>query len=123
MLVSPEHRLLLKGAEIDALFNTSEVLISARALIDLQAAEVDLTARAVTYVHLLLPQHEILFANGVETESFHPASAQLSTLDADDRAALLNGMPEIEDHPESYGSFARRILTDSESHLLTHRVA
>ncbi|MGY3438912.1 MULTISPECIES: Hint domain-containing protein [unclassified Marinovum] len=122
-LVSPQHRLLLRGREIEALFNTPEVLVAARDLIGTACAQTDLSVRDVTYVHLLLPRHEILWANGLETESFHPASAQLSTLDAEDRARLIAGLPTIEHDAHSYGAYARRNLTSSESALLRHRAA
>lgn len=121
-LVSPQHRLLLSGPEISDLFNTPEVLVAARDLAP-HLAQTDLAVREVTYVHLLLPRHEIVWANGLETESFHPASARLSTLDESDRARLLDGLPEAEHDPQSYGPFARRNLTPSESALLHHRAA
>ena len=38
---------------------------------------VDHALRAVTYVHIPLPRHTIIWANGLETESFHPAAAML----------------------------------------------
>ncbi|WP_417526232.1 Hint domain-containing protein [Marinovum sp.] len=122
-LVSPQHRLLLRGAEIEALFNSPEVLVAARDLTGTSCAQTDYAVREVTYVHLLLPRHEILWANGLETESFHPASAQLSTLDAGDRARLIAGLPEVEYDPLAYGAYARRNLTTSESALLRHRAA
>ncbi|WP_323766398.1 Hint domain-containing protein [Marinovum sp.] len=122
-LVSPQHRMLLRGAEIEALFNTPEVLVAARDLAGTPCAQTDYTLREVTYVHLLLPRHEILWANGLETESFHPASAQLSTLDAHDRARLITGMPEVEHDPLAYGAYARRNLTASEYAVLRHHAA
>lgn len=122
-LVSPEHRMLIKGKRVEELFNEPEVLVSAKALIDTRIAEIDLNVREVTYVHLLLPRHEILWANGMETESFHPASAQLSTLDDADRARLIEGMPELAHDPRSYGDFARRNLTASEFAVYRHNAA
>lgn len=122
-LVSPEHRMLIKGKRVEELFNEPEVLVSAKTLIDTRIAEIDLNVREVTYVHLLLPRHEILWANGMETESFHPASAQLSTLAEADRARLIAGMPELEHDPRSYGDFARRNLSASECAVLRHNAA
>lgn len=122
-LVSPEHRMLVQGPRVSELFNTPEVLVSARSLIDARMAEIDLSVRDVTYVHLLLPRHEILWANGMETESFHPASAQLSTLDETDRARLIDGIPELAHDPQSYGDFARRNLSTSEFAVLRHNAA
>lgn len=123
LLVSPQHRLLVRGAEVQDLFNTPEALVAASDLDGTKFAETDFTVRAVTYVHLLLPRHEILWANGLETESFHPASAQLSTLGHEDRARLVAGLPDIEHDPHSYGDYARRNLTTGESALLNYKAA
>lgn len=123
LLVSPEHRMLVKGPVAQALFNTTEVLVSAKDLINDRNIMVDTASREVTYVHLLLPRHQILWANGVETESFHPASSALSTLDDEDRGRLLALNPGFEHEPQSYGGFARRNLSTSEAAILRHEVA
>ncbi len=123
LVVSPEHRMLVKGATARALFNTDEVLVRAKDLLNDHSIVVDSQLREVTYVHLLLPQHQIVWANGVETESFHPANTGLSTLSDDDRASLLEMRPEYESHPESYGAFARRNLSASEAAILRHEAA
>jgi hypothetical protein len=119
-LVSPEHRMLLAGPAARALFNTDEVLVSAKHLLDRPGVEIDLTVKSVTYIHLLLPRHEVLWANGVETESFHPASTSLATLQDRDRARLLSGIPALESDPHVYGAYARRALNASEAALLRH---
>lgn len=123
LLVSPEHRMLLRGGAARSLFNTDEVLVAARELINGSTITVDRTVREVTYVHLLLSNHEILWANGVETESFHPASADLATLDSGDRRRLLEQMPMLADDPLSYGGFARRNLSRSEAAIFMHEAA
>lgn len=123
LLVSPEHRMLVRSPAAQALFNTSEVLVPARDLINGSTIAVDLLVREVTYVHLLLPAHQILWANGVETESFHPASAAFSSLAENDRARLLAQFPELELDPHLYGGYARRNLTASETAILMHQAA
>lgn len=123
LLVSPEHRMLVRGAAAQALFNTSEVLVPARQLVNGSNVTVDLGVREITYVHLLLPSHQIVWANDVETESFHPASAALEALTDDDRARLLNQMPDLDANPHSYGEFARRPLSDTEAALLKYEAA
>jgi len=85
LLVSPEHRMLISGAAAQSLFNTSEVLVTAKDLINGSTITVDLQVREITYIHVLLDQHQIVWANGLETESFHPALAALATLDEKDR--------------------------------------
>lgn len=120
LLVSPEHRLLVKGRAALDLFNEDEVLVAAKDLINGETIRVETKAREVTYVHILLDQHEIVWANGVETESFHPASATLETLDTEDRAQLIAQYPALEFDPHTYGGYARRTLSASEAAILGH---
>ncbi|KUF10184.1 Hint domain-containing protein [Pseudoponticoccus marisrubri] len=123
IIVSPEHRMLLKGVVARALFNTPEVLVAARDLVNGRSVTLDTQSREVTYHHLLLPRHEVLFANGLETESFHPANTAPSALDDADRARLARLMPQIFENPHIYGSYARRNLSSSEAAILLHEAA
>ncbi|GAA6206853.1 hypothetical protein NBRC116601_01460 [Cognatishimia sp. WU-CL00825] len=123
LIVSPEHRVLVRGEVARALFNTPEVLVSARQLENGHSIGVDYRLREVTYVHLLLPRHEILFANGIETESFHPANTALSSLGTEDRSRLLALNPDLAIRPFSYGDHARRQLTSSEAAIFKHEAA
>ena len=120
LLVSPEHRMLIDGPVARDLFNTDEVLVAAKDLINGTTITVDLNVTQVTYVHLLLPRHEVLRANGIETESFHPANTALSTLDDLDRLRLLQRLPDLEFDPHTYGTYARRNLNTSEAAILRH---
>ncbi len=122
-LVSPEHRMLITGDKARALFNEAEVLVSAKDLINGSTISVDIRVPEVTYIHLLLPQHQIVWANGIETESFHPANAALSTLDNMDRLRLLAEYPDLDYDPHSYGGYARRNLSSSEAVILMHNAA
>lgn len=123
LLVSPEHRMLVRGPVAQALFNTREVLVAARDLVNFGSISVDTRAREVTYIHLLLPSHQVLWANGVECESFHPASAALDALDEFDRLRLLALDPDLEQDPHRYGGYARRNLTTSEAAILRYEAA
>lgn len=123
LLVSPEHRMLIKGAMAKSLFNTPEVLVAAKDLVNGSTIAVDALLKEVTYIHLMLPNHQVMWANGVETESFHPANTALSTLDGDDRARLLMQFPDLEYDPHTYGGYARRNLSKSEAAILTHKAA
>ncbi|MCZ4255159.1 Hint domain-containing protein [Sulfitobacter sp. PR48] len=120
LIVSPQHRLLIKGPTAQELFNTPEVLVAAKDLINGDTITVDLKMREVTYIHVLFDSHQVLWANSVETESFHPASAALSALDEGDRKRLLATHPELEYDPHTYGSFSRRNLSASEAAILNH---
>ena len=118
LLVSPEHRMLISGPAAQELFNTSEVLVAAKDLIDGRLIATDVHARSVTYIHLLLPGHNILWANGVETESFHPANTALSSISDADRQTLLQLHPHLALDPNTYGGHARRNLSSPEAAIL-----
>ena len=123
LLVSPQHRMLVKGAAAQALFNTPEVLVSAENLVNDISVTVDHVLREVVYVHVLLERHNIVWANGLETESFHPSNTALDMIDAGQRAGLLRLLPQVADNPQSYGDYARRNLSPSEAAILRHDMA
>jgi hypothetical protein len=85
LIVSPDHRVLIKGPVAQALFNTPEVLVAARDLVNDSSVRIENACREVTYVHLMLDAHQIVWANGVECESFHPAGAALDLVEAGQR--------------------------------------
>ena len=70
LLVSPAHRMLISDWRGQMLFGADEVLVSAANLV-----RGDLIYRVpqprITYYHILMDSHEIIFAEGAATESFH----------------------------------------------------
>ena len=121
--VSPQHRMLVRGAAAQALFNAPEVLVAAENLINDHAITVDYTLREVTYVHVLLEHHNIIWANGLETESFHPANTSLDMVEPVQREGLLGLYPDLAANPQAYGDYARRNLSASEAAILRHDMA
>ncbi len=77
LLVSPQHRMLVSGWRAELFFGEPEVLVAAMHLVNGRTIVPFLT-RAVDYFHLLFDRHEIIFAEGVPTESFYPATAVLA---------------------------------------------
>ncbi len=123
LVVSPQHRMLVRGAAAQALFNTDEVLVAAEDLLNDISITVDHQLREVTYVHVLLERHQVVWANGLETESFHPSNAALDTIDPAQRDALLGVLPDLAGDPLAYGDFARRNLSGPEAAILRHELA
>lgn len=118
LIVSPDHRMVVSGAKAEELWGESEVLVAARDLIDGTRIARDLGAKSVTYYHLMLEQHHVLIANGVESESFHPHAAALDSIEEDQRLRLFDVMPELADDTARYGPSSRRALTAPEAALL-----
>ncbi len=78
ILVSSQHRVMIKSDVANILFGEKEVLATAESLIDdkmiLRSSEVE----PVTYRHLLFDRHEILTVNGIAAESLYPGTSSLS---------------------------------------------
>jgi hypothetical protein len=123
LLVSPRHRLLVRGPIAEALFGTPEVLVAAEDLVNDRSVTRDHSVREVSYIHLLLPRHHILRANGLETESFHPASTDLRTIDPAQFARLASIVPDVERNPRGYGEPVRRELSKSDARALRAEAA
>lgn len=67
--VSAAHSLFWSDPRAELLFNSREVFVPARNLIGHGALPSPLADKTVTYHHLLLPQHEVVMAHGVWSES------------------------------------------------------
>jgi hypothetical protein len=120
LLVSPQHRVLIRGRSARALFNTDEVLVAAADLINDRTITVARALRSLTYYHLMLPRHQVVWANGVATESFHPAEMPLERIEADQRERLYRIFPDLARDPARYGAPARRMLSRAEAAILRH---
>lgn len=118
--VSPQHRMVVRGRATNELFSCPEVLVSAEDLVNDATITVDWGMRDVTYIHLMLEYHNVIFANGLETESFHPSNTVLEAIEPEQRAGLLHLFPTVEHNPDSYGAYARRNLSGAEAAILRH---
>jgi hypothetical protein len=78
--VSPQHRLLIEG----------DILAPARGLTDMPKVRVMEGCRSVRYFHILLSKHEIIYAEGVQTESLLPGPTFLSGCRISDRLAIMS---------------------------------
>lgn len=68
LIVSPQHRILLRSPVIARMFGVAEVLAPAAHLTDAPGIT-RLGADAVTYIHLVTAQHHVVRAEGCETET------------------------------------------------------
>lgn len=117
LLVSPQHRLLFTGYRAELLFGESEVFVAAKHLID----GVDVIRReggSVTYLHLMFDSHEVIYANGAASESFHPGDQSLGSIEGAAREELFTIFPELRGESNRFGPTARRCLRGFEAQML-----
>ncbi|MFT6606008.1 MAG: Ca2+-binding RTX toxin-like protein [Halocynthiibacter sp.] len=117
LIVSPQHRMLLKGHRPELLFGQREVLAAAKHLVNGTTINT-IEGGLVEYFHMMFDQHELIFAEGAITESFHPGDHSLRGLADPAREELFTLFPELRALPDSHGPTARLCLRKHEAHLL-----
>lgn len=76
LVLSQQHRVLLRDPSAADLFGAAEVLVPARALVIAGRAGAVIRERPIIrYVQLLLERHEIVLAEDAPCESLHPGEA------------------------------------------------
>lgn len=109
--VSPQHRILLRNAQIADYFSKDEVLVAAHLLTCFQGIDRS-DADGVDYIHFMFEQHEIVLSNGLWTESYQPSNVQEGSMDERHRAELLMLFPELAetDDTQSIYPAARAVI-------------
>lgn len=93
--VSPQHRLLVRSAIAERISGAREVLVAAKHLVGLPGITVLETAEPVQYLHLLFDRHEVIFANGTQTELLYTGAQALRGLSRAARSEVLAIFPEL----------------------------
>ncbi len=117
LIVSPQHRMLWSGSRAQMLFGETEVLVAARHLLN-HPAVTRIQGGSVTYMHLMLDQHEVIYANGAATESFFPGDTAIEALTGQSRHEMFNLFPELRSHHGAFGDTARLCLKAHEARVL-----
>lgn len=95
LLVSPQHRMLVRSAIAVRMFDTAEVLVPAQKLIGVPGIEIDETADSVTYYHILFDRHEIVWAEDAPSESLFTGIEALKSIPPLARAEIFDLFPEL----------------------------
>ena len=117
--VSPAHRMLISGAVAELLFDCESILVHADNLINDDTIRPDFRAKFVRYFHLMFDEHEIIFANGAQAESFHPGEAMDTESGRRCAAELAHLFPDM-DIVAQYGRALCPTIGASEARLLSH---
>lgn len=118
LVVSPQHRVMLTHWMADLMFGEDEVLVAAKDLVNDCSVRV-MTGGDVDYFHLLFDKHQIIWSEGLATESFLPGPAVMNDLDAAVQDEVLALFPGIDrDTKMGYGPAARRPLRAYEARAM-----
>ncbi len=88
LLLSSEHRILLKSPQIELLFGTDEAFAPLKAITNGNDIAQCQPRHDLSYYHVLFQNHEIVLAEGLWVESFFPGKMALASLPAKKQAQI-----------------------------------
>lgn len=118
LLVSPQHRIMIRDAVSELLFEEPEVFVAAKHLVNGRTVTQELGGD-VTYVHLLFDDHQVIFSEGLASESFQPGPQSTELFDAESLQEMQAALPGLDPvSGDGYGVSARRTLREYEAMVL-----
>ena len=105
------------STEINHAVGEDAVLAPALSLVDNDLVTVHYGGM-VTYVHVLFDRHEIIFANGAASESYHPGAYGLQSIADPARDELFRLFPALRVNPADYGPTSRPCIRARDARAL-----
>lgn len=123
LALSPQHRVVVRGTEVELWFGVEEALVPVQALIDGVSVHRAQGWSGVDYYHVLCADHVVLVAEGVQTESLLLGPQALVGLGIDAPGETENLFPGLLcDFPQAARVPCLPLLSRREG-LLLHRAA
>ena len=107
-MVSPQHRMLIRSKIAQKMFGSIEVLVAAKQLLQVDGIDIVDDMDSVEYFHFMCDRHEIVIANGAETESMFTGPQALKSVGQAARAEIFGLFPALAD--EAYEPKSARTL-------------
>lgn len=121
LVVSPQHRVLVRSSIARRMFGTDEILVAAKHLTSLPGIAVDHDATGVTYIHMLFDQHELVTANGAPTESLYLGPQAVAGVPEAARREILSLFPELANDEVVRPAPARQLIEGRRGRKLAER--
>jgi hypothetical protein len=121
LIVSPQHRVLLSDWRAEVMLGSHEVLVKAKDLVNgdtIWRRE----GGVVEYFHILFDKHEIIYSEGIPTESLHLNATTLDSLAEESRAEIIELFPELVSGPQNSAVASRMSLKSYEASALLKQV-
>jgi hypothetical protein len=122
LIVSPQHRILIASKVAQRMFGNTEVLVPAKQLLAIEGVQIADDLEDVTYFHILFDQHEMVYANGVPSESLHLGPMAQRSLTPAGREEIHALFPEVAS-PTFMPTLCRPIIPNKRARQLAQRLA
>ncbi|MFA3919722.1 Hint domain-containing protein [Ruegeria hyattellae] len=119
LMVSPQHRVLVRDSLAELLFGEAEVLVAAKDLVNGRTVTRQ-PGGTVTYVHVMFDRHQVIYSEGLPTESFLPGPQTTNLFEQPLIDEICTIFPELDPLTGlGYSTAVRRTLKAYEAQLLT----
>ena len=95
LLVSPQHRVLLRSRIAAKMFGADEVLVAAKQLLQIDGIDIADDVAEAEYFHFLFDRHEVVNSNGAATESLFTGPEALKAVDRQARQEIFSLFPQL----------------------------
>ncbi|MCA2009389.1 Hint domain-containing protein [Tritonibacter mobilis] len=95
LLVSPQHRVLVRSKIAQRMFGTNEVLAGAKQLLEAEGIEVATDVSEIEYFHFTFDAHQIVISNGAQTEALYLGPMAIRGISAEAREEIFSIFPEL----------------------------
>lgn len=118
LVVSPRFRILSNHPSCAALFGSSETLAPAMDLLDDDTILQVRPPEDLVFYNLMFDSHQIIQANGLDTESYHPGNFGISVMTLEMQHHLRQIFPHLNGDLSRFGRTVRPILKGFEAEVL-----
>jgi len=116
--ISPNHRIVIRGIDVELHLGLEAVLAPAKHLFGKPNQPGSEWFDGVKYYHLLLENHDLVLSNGLESESFFPGKEALKMLDISSREGLSRILEYHQIEPGQKNKMALPVATRIEAKIL-----
>lgn len=95
LLVSPQHRMLVRSKAAQRMTGSLEALVAAKHLVGTKGIEAASDVTSVEYFHILFSRHEVIFANGAQAESLYTGPEAIKALPRHAVDEIFTMFPEL----------------------------
>ena len=130
LYVSPQHRVFVDSKIAQRVFKCRQILVPAKKLVDLSGISIVENPGVITYCHILLGDHQVVFSNGALTESLYVGAEALKALSNAARKEIQAIFPEVlsdsnipeparpfPENGKSVREFTRRLIKNNQTVL------
>ncbi len=110
VVLSPNHRVLVTGAQSELCFGEPEVLVPIKALIDGVMINQDTDCSGISYFHLLLDGHHIVDTCGLMSESLFLGDQSMLAVSERANQDLRSALTELEFQQLTTANAARPVI-------------